>query len=443
MAPNALSTEFVQLRSADGAVVARTTCSAWVDNRSYAPRLPSRLPAVGGTGAGAATYFDAPATRAGGPDFRVRVGRLPGGRLLVLAVPLTPTDDTLHQLLLIELAVTAGALLVALAGGWWLVRLGLRPLGEVERTAEAIAGGNLQERVAAEDPRTEVGRLGHSLNRMLERIESAFGARLASEANLRASERRLRQFVADASHELRTPIAAVAAYAELFERGASVRPEDLTRVMAGIRHETGRMERLVDDLLLLARLDEGQAVAREPVELVSLCAEAVTTAQAVGPEWPVELSATRPVEVLGDALRLRQVVDNLLSNVRAHTPPGTPVAVSVDRDGEEAVVTVRDHGPGMDPEDAARAFERFYRADRSRSRAHGGAGLGLSIVAALVSAHGGTVTAEASPGEGTAVTVRLPAGVHEEGAHRSADQDEDAEPTAPAGSGKDSHRAHS
>ncbi len=414
-APNALGTEFVQLRTPSGAVVPNSTCSAYVEDRAYAPGLPGQLPAPGGTGPTSAAYFDAPATAAGGPDFRVRVGRLENGDLLVLAVPLTSTDGTLHQLLLIELAVTGAALLVALVGGWWLVRLGLRPLAAVERTAEAIADGNLKERVAIIDEQTEVGRLGRSLNRMLERIESAFGARLASEARLRASEARLRQFVADASHELRTPVAAVSAYAELFERGASTRAEDLDRVMAGIRNETARMEHLVNDLLLLARLDEGQPLAREPVELVSLCAEAIATARAVGSEWPISLVAGQPVEVSGDPLRLRQVVDNLLANVRAHTPPGTPCTVSVAVAKGEAVLSVHDEGPGMDPEKAARVFERFYRADPSRSRTHGGSGLGLSIVAALVEAHGGRGAADARPDAGTTIVVRLPLAALREG----------------------------
>lgn len=365
-APNALGTEFVQLRTSFGQVVANTTCRAYVEDKAYEPRLPATLPAVGGHGADVAAYFDAPATAPGGPDFRVRVSKLSDGYLLVQAVPLSSTEGTLHQLMLIELAVTAAALLVALAGGWWLVRLGLRPLAAVEKTAEAIAGGdNLETRVRVDDERTEVGRLGRSLNRMLERIETAFAARLASEARLRESERRLRQFVGDASHELRTPVAAVSAYAELFERGASTRVEDLARVMAGIRSETARMERLVDDLLLLARLDEGQPLASEPVELVSLCAEALATARAVGPDWPVNLVAAHPVEVAGDPLRLRQVLDNLLANVRAHTPPGTACTVSVAEEGDDALVTVADRGPGMDPEEAARVFERWLFRDSS------------------------------------------------------------------------------
>jgi two-component system OmpR family sensor kinase len=202
-------------------------------------------------------------------------------------------------------------------------------------------------------------------------------------------------------------VAAVAAYAELFERGANVRPDDLARVMSGIRIESLRMGELVADLLLLARLDEGRPLRREPVELVSLAAEAVSAAVAVGPEWPIRLDARTPVEVLGDRTRLRQVLDNLLTNVRAHTPAGTQVVVRVGASGGDAVVEVADNGPGLRPDAADRVFERFYRVDESRSRDSGGAGLGLAIVAAIVGAHGGGVsTGHGDPG--ATFTVRLP-----------------------------------
>jgi two-component system, OmpR family, sensor kinase len=288
------------------------------------------------------------------------------------------------------------------------VRLGLRPLEDVEATAESIAAGNLDQRVPGADQPTEVGRLARALNVMLERIQAAFAARVASEERLKESQQHLRQFVADASHELRTPIAAVSAYAELFERGAAERSEDLPRVFTGIRSETARMERLVNDLLTLARLDEGLPIEHVPVELVSLASDAVRTAAAVGPDWPVRFSATRPVEVSGDQDRLRQVVDNLLANVRAHTPRGTAAFVSVDADDAMAEIVVADEGPGMPADDARHVFERFYRSDPARARTSGGSGLGLSIVAAIVTAHGGTVSATSAPGQGMNVTVRLP-----------------------------------
>ncbi len=399
----------VEVRNPNGSVVNGQSCSAYVDGSPYLPQIPTTItgfsPGDDGT---QVAYFDAPATKSGGPEFRVRASTLKNGDLLFVAQPVTEPVSTLHQLLVVELAVTAGAVLIALAGGFWLVRIGLRPLRDMEATAEAIAAGNLTERVPGENETTEVGRLARTLNVMLARIESAFSARLASERRLRASEARLRRFVADASHELRTPIAAISAYAELFGRGASEQKEDLERLMGGIRMETTRMEQLVADLLLLARLDEGRPMERRSVDLVALCADAVHTASTVGPEWPLTFHASQPIEVEGDATSLRQVIDNLLGNVRAHTPPGTETSVSVEPDGNGAVITVSDNGPGMEPDQAAHIFERFYRSDPSRSRANGGAGLGLSIVSAIVANHGGTVSASGLPGQGTSFTVHLP-----------------------------------
>jgi two-component system OmpR family sensor kinase len=338
----------------------------------------------------------------------VRASTLADGQLLILAQPLVETESTLGRLLRIELLVTGGAVLIALGAGFWLVRLGLRPLRAMEATAGSIAAGNLTERVPGENDKTEVGRLARTLNVMLTRIEAAFSARVASEQRLRESDARLRRFVADASHELRTPIAAVSAYAELFGRGASEQKEDLERLMQGIVTETGRMEHLVADLLLLARLDDGRPLDLQPVDVVALCAEAVQTAQTVGPGWPVRFTAPRPIEVVGDATGLRQVVDNLLGNVRAHTPEGTATVVSVDANGAGVTIAVADNGPGMTADQVAHVFDRFYRSDPSRSRLHGGAGLGLSIVSAIVTAHGGTVEASSVEHHGTTVTVRLP-----------------------------------
>jgi two-component system OmpR family sensor kinase len=254
-----------------------------------------------------------------------------------------------------------------------------------------------------------VGRLARALNAMLERIQDAFKQRDRTETELRRSEERLRRFVADASHELRTPLTAVSAYAELFDRGARAQPEDLARVMAGIRAETARMGLLVEDLLLLARLDEGRPLERRPVELVRVAAEAVDAAQTVDSSWPAQVVANEPVDVVGDSARLRQVIDNLLANVRAHTPAGTRTTVQVARDASDAVVEVSDDGPGLSAEQAEKAFERFYRAEVSRSRQYGGAGLGLSIVAAIVAAHGGTVGVSETSGGGATFTIRLPA----------------------------------
>ncbi len=390
-------------------VVDSVECSAYVDDHPYRPELPAPMTGFNTQPDGSqVAYFTTSSIAPGGPTFRVRAEKLTGGLVQVQAQPLVDQTSTLHTLFLTEFAVTAGAIVLALLGGWWLVRLGLRPLEDVEATADSIAAGNLDQRVPGADEPTEVGRLARALNVMLERIQTAFDARVRSETRLKQNEQHLRQFVADASHELRTPIAAVSAYAELFERGAATRSEDLPRIASGIRTETARMDRLVSDLLTLARLDEGVPVDLEPVELVALVSEAVNTATAVGPEWPVRFWAARPVEVMGDKDRLRQVIDNLLANVRAHTPEGTSTTVRVDVISDSAEIEVRDNGPGMSGDQAGRVFERFYRADPARARTRGGSGLGLSIVAAIVEAHDGTVTAISAPGEGMTVTVRIP-----------------------------------
>ncbi|HEX4864312.1 MAG TPA: HAMP domain-containing sensor histidine kinase [Acidimicrobiales bacterium] len=357
------------------------------------------------------TYFDA-GSAGSGPTFRVRASILESGPLsgdtLLIAMPISDLEHTLHRLLLIEMVVTAAALAAVGLGAWWLVRLGLRPLSTIERTAGAIANGDLSERVPAGNRRTEVGRLARALNVMLERIEGAFAARDRTEAELRRSEARMRRFVADASHELRTPLAAVSAYAELFDRGARSNPQDLERVMSGIRGESGRMGRLVEDLMLLARMDEGPELQISDVDLVSVAAEAVEAANAVGPGWPVTVRAEEPLSVRADQTRVRQVFDNLLSNVRSHTPSGTQVTVKLSPDGHDAMVEVSDDGPGIPAAEAARVFERFYRADPSRSRASGGSGLGLSIVQAIVTAHGGRVELEEVDGRGTTIRFWIP-----------------------------------
>lgn len=405
---------FVELRSASGAPVAGYVCPAHVDDVSYVPKLPARLPGLRpptSDGTPRVTYFSADSTSARGPVFRVAAARLPPGAPgaeLIVASQLGNLQHTLNQLTSIELVVSGAALVIGTLLGWLLVHLDLRPLRDIERTAGAIAAGDLESRVPGANPRTEVGHVASALNLMLGRIEEAFAARDATEVELRESEERLRRFVGDASHELRTPIAAVSAYAELFHQGAASRPDDLQRAMSGIRLETARMRHLVEDLLLLARLDEGRPLDRQLIELVGLCAEAIETARTVGPDWPIRLSASEPVELLGDVLRLRQVIDNLLANIRAHTPAGTEVAVQVRREGANAVLEVADNGPGMVPSDAAKVFDRFYRADKSRSRARGGSGLGLAIVSSIVGAHGGSVHVASELGVGTTFTVALP-----------------------------------
>ncbi len=396
---------FVQRRDASGAVVGTTTPARLPGGTEVSPKLPAKIALFDQPEGEDRAYLTVP-SEGGGPDMRIRASALSDGGQLVVGVPLADTTSTLNRLLLIELFVTLLAVLAAVAIGFWLVRVGLRPLSTVEQTANAISRGEFDRRVPGDDASTEVGHLARALNTMLERIEEAFAQR-------DRTEQHLRRFVADASHELRTPIAAVSAYGEMFERGASARPADTARVIKGIREETARMSDLVEDLLLLARLDDQQPLEKQPLDLVALAGAAVETARTVGPQWPLELSAAKPVEVIGDGSRLRQVIDNLLANVRAHTPQGTRTVVTIGENGTSALMSVADNGPGLDAEELDRVFERFYRADASRSRQgvdgrHGGAGLGLGIVAAIVGAHGGDVRAASSPDGGVTFTVRLP-----------------------------------
>jgi two-component system OmpR family sensor kinase len=285
-----------------------------------------------------------------------------------------------------------------------VVRLGLRPLDRMGDTAGAIAGGDLSRRVSPATERTEVGRLGLALNAMLGQIEKAFAERQASES-------RLRQFLADASHELRTPLASIRGYAELFRIGAAREPADTEKAMGRIEDESARMGALVENLLTLARLDQVPEVARNPVDLVDLARDAADDARAIAPERDIGLIGEQDaVTVLGDQSQLRQVLGNLVRNALMHTPGGTPIELSVRRGpAGDAVVEVRDHGPGLPTDDTYALFERFWRADPGRERGRGGAGLGLSIVAAIVDAHGGRVAAANAPGGGASFTITLPA----------------------------------
>jgi len=339
-------------------------------------------------------------------DFRVLVVSLTSGDNLVVAVPMNEVKQTLRRLLAIELVATVAVLAGVGALALVVVRAGLRPLEDIATTAGTIAAGDLSRRVERAEARTEVGRLGLSLNAMLAQIQTAFEAR-------KASEDRLRRFVADASHELRTPLTSIRGYAELFRRGAADRPEDLALAMRRIEEESARMGVLVDDLLLLARLDQGRPLERRIVDLSVVAADAVHDARAVEPDRVIELHASGPALVIGDELRLRQVAANLLANARQHTPPSAHVRVvvrSVDGAGDDAiaVLEVADDGPGLLPEEAAKVFERFYRADPSRNRNLGGTGLGLSIVASVAEAHGGRAMIDSTPGHGARFRVELP-----------------------------------
>jgi two-component system, OmpR family, sensor kinase len=421
---------------------------------------------------------------------------------VVVGVDVTDEYATIGQLTSIDLVVSAVILIVLALVGVTVVRASLRPLTEIEQTAEGIAAGDLTGRVPDRDPRTEVGRLGRSLNAMLSQIESAFRARADSETAARRSEERMRQFVADASHELRTPLTAIRGFAEYYRQRGGLEPggseqgalaagssgsteipggqvrdlpaasseawgpltrADLNRIMRRVEQESSRMGVLVEDMLLLARLEQQRPLENRPVDLLTLAADAVHDARVMAPRRSIDLAVVpgaAPI-VLGDEVRLRQVIGNLMSNALIHTPDGTPVEVRIrpgtlDEGRVHAVqavlppspelaagpaaaagtgsagqpgpgpaagpalapeagtaspaviLEVADRGPGLTPDQAERAFERFYRADQARARRAGGSGLGLAIVAALVVAHGGTVSVEPTPGDGATFRIALP-----------------------------------
>jgi two-component system, OmpR family, sensor kinase len=339
--------------------------------------------------------------------WRVVPGQLrDGSATFAVAVPLRGVDTTVQRMLsfatLIGLAVIASCALL----GWFGVRRAFRPLTQIEDTAAAIAAGDLTRRIPEPVTQDEVASLSRSLNAMLSQIEQSFAVR-------EASEERMRQFVADASHELRTPLAAVRGYAELFRQGAVTEPEDVAGAMRRIEDEAIRMGGLVEDLLLLTRLDTQRPLERGPVDLTVLAADAVQDARALDTSRQVRLLSLegelKPNTIEGDEARLRQVVTNLVGNAVNHTPVGTDIEIAVGSGAGRAKLEVRDHGDGVDPVKARKVFERFYRADASRVRGNGGGnGLGLAIVAAIVNAHGGRVGVAATPGGGATFVVDLP-----------------------------------
>ncbi|MBT3996405.1 MAG: HAMP domain-containing histidine kinase [Chloroflexi bacterium] len=323
------------------------------------------------------------------------------GEIGVWAVPLAEVDSAVSNLVR-TFAITA--VIVAVFGAlatWFAVRRELRPVDQMVDTATAIAAGDLTQRVDVIHSSTELGRLGTALNEMLVQIEDA----IIEEQNAKA---RLTDFVADASHELRTPIAAVLGYSELYRQGALVESKDIDNAMRRIGTETSRMERLVGDLLLLARLDRQQAFKPTSVNLTEVVRDAVTNSEAIDADYPITFDVVGSIRVMGDEQRLTQVVANLLANARVHTPKGTSVAVSLREKDHRVILNVIDDGPGLPEEEAGKLFERFYRIDSSRSRDTGGAGLGLAIVAAIVAAHDGTIEASNEDGHGARVTVSLP-----------------------------------
>jgi two-component system OmpR family sensor kinase len=345
------------------------------------------------------------------PGWRVVVGPRPvGGNAVVVAARLAAVDRTVRRMWTIS-GLTFLSVLLALTGlGWFAMHAGLRPLRRIEETATAIAGGDLTHRVPDLAPaRTEVGRLAASLNGMLAQIERAFAARARSEARMRA-------LLSDVSHELRTPLFGIKGFTELYRMGGLPTRSDVDRTMNHIERESTRLASLAEDLLLLATVDEQpDMLALTPMDLRTVAADMRADLRALDPSRPVEMTgpdgAGPPgrAPVLGDEARLRQVASNLVGNVVAHTPPGTPVRVGVGTLDGEAVLELSDSGPGLDADAAGRVFDRFYRADASRSRAAGsGAGLGLTIVRSLVAAHGGRVDLRTAPGSGATFRVLLP-----------------------------------
>ncbi|MFG2058326.1 sensor histidine kinase [Micromonospora sp. NPDC048930] len=373
--------------------------------------------------------------------WRVVVKQVDDDQFIAVGQNMVDIDLAVRQLVWIDLLVGGAVLIILASVGAGIVRTSLKPLVEIERTAAAIAGGDLTRRVPDPEegracPTSELGRLSRALNAMLAQIEAAFTARAASEAAARSaevsardaaasaqaseararrSEERMRQFIADASHELRTPLTTIRGFAELYRQGAARAPEQTAGLLRRIEDEAARMGLLVEDLLLLARMDRERPITLAPVELPVLASDAVQAARAVDPERRIELEIEQgagPLVVLGDDARLRQVIGNLMTNALTHTPPEASVTLRLRVEpGNLAVVEVADTGPGLTPEQAERVFERFYRVDAARTRRAGGptsTGLGLAIVAALVSAHHGTVEVAETPGGGATFRVKLP-----------------------------------
>ena len=350
-----------------------------------------------------AAYGNKPFTiEAPGSDFRVATTVLPSSLgSVIVAQSLADFDKTTRQIGTVFLLIGSLVLLFIAFASRQVIKVGMRPLEKIEETAEKIAAGDLSARLDNFEPDTEVGRLSTSLNTMLSRIEEAFDARMQSED-------KLRRFVADASHELRTPLTAIRGFAELHRQGAVPEGEKTNELIARIEKESMRMGYLVEDLLMLARMDQSRELVISDVNLSELVQEAVTSAQAAGPDHTITTNISAGVATKGDADKIYQVVTNLLANARAHTPAGTTITVSTFTDGKDSFVTVADNGPGLSAEDQARIFERFYRVDASRQRnSKDGSGLGLSIVDAVMRAHGGVVSVESELGKGAAFTLRF------------------------------------
>jgi two-component system OmpR family sensor kinase len=382
-----------QRREASGKVLG-SRLFAYLQTASAAPKIPAQVPLE--------KLFTVGSVGSSGLQYRVYAVRDPeDSGVTIVAVPLHEVQQTLNRLLVVEGLVIGGVLVALGVSAFFVVRLGLRPLDRIEVTAGQIAAGDLSRRVSPATPRTEVGRLGLALNAMLGRLEQAF-------AQQTASEERLRRFLADASHELRTPLASIRGYAELFRMGATEDADGTEMAMRRIEDESKRMGVLVDDLLTLARLDETPERRPSPVDMALLARDAVEDARATAPERTISLKATDVAVACGDHDQLRQVLGNLMRNALVHTPPSTPIEVSVAQDHAAVTISVRDHGPGLPSTSQANLFDRFWRAEGGRERGKAGAGLGLAIVREVVEAHHGRIRAENAPGGGALFVVELP-----------------------------------
>ena len=349
-------------------------------------------------------FGDKPFTvKTSGADFRVVTQVLPGGiGSVVVAQSLNDFDNTISKVGSIFIFIGLIVLLLIGFAARQVIKLSLKPLEDVEVTAEKIAAGDLSARLDNFEPSTEVGRLSTSLNQMLTRIEESFAVRTES-------ENKLRRFVADASHELRTPLTSIRGFAELHRQGAVPEGEKTKELLGRIEKESVRMGTLVEDLLLLARLDQSRAIESKPVDVSHIIEEAVASASAAGPDHVITVEIPKESFVLGDSDRIYQVIANLLANARVHTPPGTAIHVLAREEDDGVYISISDNGPGLSEEDQKRIFERFFRADPSRARtSQEGSGLGLSIVDSVMQAHGGKVGVTSKPGQGATFTLFFP-----------------------------------
>jgi two-component system OmpR family sensor kinase len=388
---------YAELRTGDGVLIQGTQLSN--SGSQNVPNLPMAISDPGGAGSVFTT-----GSSVGDIEWRVIVRRTegPGDRyLIVVAIPTREVVDSLNRLVLIEATAAGGLLIILAAGSWFILRRGLRPLEDMATSTRSITAGGLSQRVEPSDGRTEVGQLGLALNTMLEELETAFKERDATEG-------RLRQFLADASHELRTPLTSIHGFAELFALGADHPDLDLPVILRRIQQESARMKVLVEDLLMLARLDQPRQPERSSVDLAVLAADACSDTRAIALDRCIDLDAPAPVVIRGDRDHLRQALANLVTNAVQHTPAGTPVEVSACFDDGAAVVSVRDHGDGLDAEALGHVFDRFWQADSARVGV--GSGLGLAIVASIAHEHDGTVTVKNAPDGGAVFTLRVPLG---------------------------------